>query len=78
MSGTVAKLTAETMITLHPEFLTKNGKREFVILPYEEFSSLQEALADAEDLRELRAAKLEEAASPTLSLQDIKVRYQVD
>lgn len=66
------------MITLHPEFLTKNGKREFVVLPYEEFSSLQEALADAEDLRELRAAKLEEAASPTLSLQDIKVRYQVD
>ena len=66
------------MITLHPEFLTTNGKREFVILPYEEFSSFQEALADAEDLRELRAAKLEEATSPPLSLQAIKVRYQVD
>ena len=63
------------MITLHPEFLTKNGKREFVVLPYEEFSALQEALADAEDLRELRAAKLEEGAAPTLSLHEIKTRY---
>ncbi len=65
------------MITLHPEFLSKNGKREFVVLPYEEFSSWQEALADAEDLRDLRAAKLDEAASPTLSLQDIKMRHGI-
>jgi PHD/YefM family antitoxin component YafN of YafNO toxin-antitoxin module len=63
------------MITLHPEFLNKNGKREFVVLPYEEFAALQEALADAEDLRELRAAKLEEATAPTLSLHEIKTRY---
>ncbi|MFB2894102.1 hypothetical protein ACE1CI_14425 [Aerosakkonemataceae cyanobacterium BLCC-F50] len=23
-------------IELHPEYLTKNGKKEFVVLPYEE------------------------------------------
>ena len=63
------------MITLHPRFLTRNGKREFVVLPYEEFSALQEALADAEDLRELRAAKLSEVDAPTLSLHDVKVRF---
>jgi hypothetical protein len=45
------------------------------VLPYEEFAALQEALADAEDLRELRAAKLEEATAPTLSLHEIKTRY---
>ncbi|HEX4413722.1 MAG TPA: hypothetical protein VH107_08840 [Lacipirellulaceae bacterium] len=42
---------------LHPEILTKNGKKEFAILPYEEFLALQERLADAEDVLELRKAK---------------------
>jgi PHD/YefM family antitoxin component YafN of YafNO toxin-antitoxin module len=63
------------MITLHPRFLSKNGKREFVVLPSEEFSALQEALADAEDLRELRAAKPSEVDAPTLSLHDVKARF---
>ena len=45
------------MMTLHPEILSKNGKKQFAILPYEEFVVLQERLADAEDLLELRKAK---------------------
>jgi hypothetical protein len=32
------------MIELHPEILTKNGKPEFVVLPFEEFLRLREAL----------------------------------
>ncbi len=32
------------MIELHPEFLTKNGKKEFAVLPYEEFMKIQELL----------------------------------
>ncbi|HEY0083777.1 MAG TPA: hypothetical protein VGB61_13370 [Pyrinomonadaceae bacterium] len=59
-------------ITLHPEILSKNGKKEFVVLPYEEFLALQELLEDVEDLLELRAAKQESEGEPTLSLTDAK------
>jgi PHD/YefM family antitoxin component YafN of YafNO toxin-antitoxin module len=59
---------------LHPEFLVKNGKREFAILPYEEFELLQEMLEDARDLLELREAKAEEADAPTMSLEEVKKR----
>ena len=38
------------MIELHPEILKKNGKDEFVVLPYQEFTALK-------DLLDLRAAK---------------------
>lgn len=34
------------MIPLHPEFITKNGKKEFAVIPYEEFEALQELIAD--------------------------------
>ena len=54
------------MISLHPEFLTKDGKRQFAVLPYEEFVALQEVLADAADLIDLREAKADEAATATL------------
>jgi hypothetical protein len=59
-------------ITLHPEILSKNGKKEFVVLPYEEFLALQELLDDIEDLLELRAAKHEGEADSTLPLADAK------
>jgi PHD/YefM family antitoxin component YafN of YafNO toxin-antitoxin module len=45
------------MIELHPEILKKNGKSEFVVLPYEEYEALQELLADYQDLMDLRDAK---------------------
>lgn len=35
------------MIDIHPEILERNGEKQFVILPYEEFVAIQEALADA-------------------------------
>jgi hypothetical protein len=57
------------MIELHPEILEKDGKKQFVILPYEEFAAIQEALADAEDLAALRAAKKEEADLPGIPLE---------
>lgn len=60
------------MIKLHPEILRKNGKKEFVVLPYEEFLAIQEALMDAEDLADLRAAKRKDMAMPGLSLQEAK------
>ncbi|MDM3853132.1 MAG: hypothetical protein PT120_12165 [Aphanizomenon gracile PMC649.10] len=51
------------MIELHPEFLTKNGEKQFAVLPYEEFLKIQELLEDLEDLRDLRDAKEEERNS---------------
>lgn len=57
---------------LHPEFLSKDGKKEFVVLPYEEFVALQEQLADAEDVLDLRVAKKGEADQPGIGLDEVK------
>jgi hypothetical protein len=56
------------MIELHPEILEKDGKKQFVILPYEEFEAIEQALADADDLAALRAAKKEEQNEPGMPL----------
>jgi hypothetical protein len=65
------------MIELHPEILVKNGQKEFAVLPYEEFLTLQEMLEDAEDLLTLRAAKRAEQDAPTISLAQIKQEYSL-
>ena len=59
---------------LHPEILTKNGRKEFAVLPYEAFIALQEWLADVEDLLDLRAAKEAEQNAPTISLAEVESR----
>ncbi len=63
------------MIELHPNFLRKDGKEEFVVLPYDEFVAIQELLENAEDLLELQAAKKEEADAPLLSVEEVLRRY---
>jgi hypothetical protein len=60
------------MIQLNPEFLKKDGKPEFAVLPYEEFLLIQSLLGDLEDLRELRQAKAEEGDAPTVSLAEAR------
>jgi len=60
------------MLELHPDILVKNGKKEFAVLPYEEFVALQELLEDAEDLLTLRAAKRAEQDAPTTSFEQVK------
>jgi hypothetical protein len=60
------------MIELHPEFLTKDGQKQFAVLPYEEFVKIQELLEDLEDLRDLREAKEEEKDSLSVSLANVK------
>jgi PHD/YefM family antitoxin component YafN of YafNO toxin-antitoxin module len=59
------------MIELHPEIVEKDGKKQFVILPYEEFAAIQEALADADDLAALRSAKKGECDAPSISLDQV-------
>lgn len=60
------------MVAIHPNILERNGQKAFVVLPYEEFLEMEEALEQYEDLKQLREAKVEEATAPTLSLDAVK------
>ena len=66
-----------TAIELHPEFLTKNGEKQFAVLSYQEFVALQEWLEDAEDLLDLRAAQKDEANLPTINLAELEKEYGI-
>ena len=66
-----------TTIELHPEFLTKNGEKQFAVLSYQEFLALQEWLEDAEDLLDLRAAQKEEANLPTINLSELEKEFGI-
>ncbi len=44
-------------MTLHPQIIEKDEKKEFVVLPYEEFIVIKEVLETYEDLKDLREAK---------------------
>ena len=66
-----------TAIELHPEFLTNNGEKQFAVLPYQEFVALQEWLADAEDLLDLRAAQKDESNAPTVSLSKLEKEFGI-
>ena len=66
------------MIELHPEFLIKNGKKEFAVLTYEEFVKIKEILEDLEDLEDLIQAKEEEKDSQTYSLDQVKKMLNID
>jgi hypothetical protein len=67
-------MKGESMITLHSEILKKNGKKQFAVLPYEEFVALQEWLADVEDLLELRKAKRAEGKKRSIPLAKARQR----
>ena len=65
------------MLRLHPEILVKDGKKQFVVLPYEEFLAVQERLADADDLLELRKAKRAEGKKHAVPLAEVKREFGV-
>ena len=56
---------------LHPQIIEKEGRKEFVVLPSDEFLQLQEAVEDFEDLRELRKEREESMGMPTKSLKEM-------
>jgi PHD/YefM family antitoxin component YafN of YafNO toxin-antitoxin module len=58
-------------MSIHPQIIEKDGRKEFVILPYEEFLQIQEALEDLEDLRVLREERVSAASDATRSLDDV-------
>jgi hypothetical protein len=60
------------MMEINPQVIEKDGKKEFVILPYEDFLKIREELDNYDDLRILREAKEKEGDVPTISLKDAK------
>ncbi len=60
------------MISINPQILEKGGKKEFAILPHEDFLKIQEELDSYDDLRILRKAKKEEHNAPSISLEETK------
>ncbi|NKB82732.1 MAG: type II toxin-antitoxin system Phd/YefM family antitoxin [Nitrospirales bacterium] len=57
---------------IHPQILEKNGNKEFVVLPYEEFIQMQETITDYEDLMELQRTKSELKDDPELPLSEVR------
>ena len=61
----------EDTMDIHPQIITKEGRREFVVLPYEEYLHLAEVLEDYLDLQTLREEKASAGHEPTRSLDDV-------
>lgn len=61
-------------MTIHPQVIEKGGKKEFVVLPYQEFIRIQEALEDFEDLKELRREKKRSARLASIPLDEVVKR----
>jgi len=58
-------------MSIHPQIIEKEGRKEFVVLTYEEFLQIQDALEDLEDIQILREARTSSVSEPTKSLDDV-------
>jgi hypothetical protein len=56
---------------LHPQIIEEEGGKKFVVLPYDEFLQIQEALEDLEDLREFGWEREESVGIPSRGLREI-------
>jgi hypothetical protein len=65
------------LIDPHPNILGKDGKKMFVVLPFDEFVQIQEALQDFQDLKDLREAKGKEEDVAGLNLSEAKKEWGV-
>lgn len=61
-------------MVVNAQIIKKNGKKEYAVLPYEEFQKIQEELASYEDLRCLRDAKVAEKDALTIGMAELKKR----
>lgn len=59
-------------MTWKPQILTRNGKPEYAVLPYEKYEEMQECLEDAADLIALDRARREDAGKPTIPFEEMK------
>ena len=62
------------MLKVKPEYLSKRGRREFVVLTVEDFDRMKEAIEDAHDLRVLRQATRRNAKAPYYTAEEVARR----
>ena len=67
-----------TTVELHPEFLSAGGRKQFAVIPYDEFVRLQEWIEDTLDLHEIRLAREENKDQPTYSLDEVKEQLGIE
>ncbi|MBX7060330.1 MAG: hypothetical protein K1X52_01615 [Pyrinomonadaceae bacterium] len=64
-------------IELHPEFLSKDGEKEYAVIPYAEFLALKDWLIDIEDLLDLDTAIEIEENAPSTPLEEVERKFGV-
>ena len=67
-----------TNISFHPNILERDWKKEFVVLPYDEFLRIQEELEDFDSFKMLRVAKELEGNSVTINFGQAKKELDID
>ena len=65
-------MEVEKMVPLNAQIIKREGKKEYAVIPYEEFLKVKEELQNYEDLRCLREAKEFEKNAPTISINELK------
>jgi PHD/YefM family antitoxin component YafN of YafNO toxin-antitoxin module len=65
------------MLKVKPEYLSKRGRREFVVLTVEDFERMKAAIEDADDLRTLQASKRRNAKSPYHTIEEVEKRLRL-
>ena len=66
------------MFEIQHQIIEKNGKKEFVVIPYEEFVRVRDELEEFEDLRQLREAKEQEKDAPFCTIEDAKKQLDME
>ena len=64
-------ITTKKAMRLNPQIIEKGGKKEFVVLPYEEYQAIEELMEDYMDLIDLREAKAEGQDQASVPLDDV-------
>lgn len=61
---------------LSPQIIKKNGKKEYVVLPYEDYIKIKKILEDHEDLIDLRKAKTETINEPSIPFNKVEEKIK--
>jgi hypothetical protein len=56
---------------MKPQIIEKLGKKEFAVIPYEDFIRMQEDIEDFNDLKDLREAKFDPRNQKGRSFDDV-------
>lgn len=66
------------VVKLHPQIIEKEGRNEFVVLPYEEYLALTALMEDYEDLMDLRKTRDESEGEAGIPLEKVISGFDTD